>query len=195
MSALPDLRTHFHALERLVEAQPAGVTAEIAAGVYAMTPRPRAAHSAAQAALGDLLRSALGRRTPAGEAPEWLFLVEPELRSERASTRVVPDLAAWRRSTTGWPGRDESLIERMPDWVGEVLSPATEAFDRGPKRDGYGMAGVGWRWLVDPDRRRVEVFTNVRGTMLAGPVFEGGTAVEAPPFEGARFSLDDLFVV
>jgi hypothetical protein len=38
MSTLPDLATHFHALEKLVEAQPEGVTAEIVRGVYLMRP-------------------------------------------------------------------------------------------------------------------------------------------------------------
>ena len=51
MSALPDLAVHFLAMERLLEAQPETVVAEIARGVYAMTPRPRVRHGATQGRL------------------------------------------------------------------------------------------------------------------------------------------------
>jgi Uma2 family endonuclease len=195
MSALPNLVHSFHALERLVEVQPEGVTAEIAAGVYAMSPRPRARHAAVETRLARFLDAALGAGPSGGEMPDWLFLIEPELRDERALSRVVPDLAAWRSTTSGWPSPDDALIELMPDWVGEILSPTTEVYDRGPKREAYGMMGVGWLWLVDPDRKRVEVFTNVRGQMLAGPVFESGSVLDAVPFEGVQIPLDGLFLI
>ena len=51
------------------------------------------------------------------------------------------------------------------------MSPATEPFDRGPKKDAYGLMGVGWLWLLDPDKRTVETFSNVRSKMIAGPAF------------------------
>lgn len=128
------------------------------------------------------------------EAPEWLFLVEPEIRSARAFSRLIPDLAGWRRSTTGWPGPDETLISRMPEWVLEVVSPGSAEIDRGPKRDAYGVMGVGWLWIVDPYQKTVETFVNVRGTLVpeasGGP---GGTFL-APPFESVSIELGRLFL-
>ena len=47
MSAHPDLAPYFFEMEKLVEAQPDSVVAEIARGVYAMSPRPRVRHGAA----------------------------------------------------------------------------------------------------------------------------------------------------
>lgn len=69
--------------------------------------------------------------------------------------------------------------------MAEVLSPATEPFDRGPKREAYGLMGVAWLWILDPDTRTVETFSNVRGRMTPGPVFASGDEVLAPPFEAA----------
>ena len=193
MSTLPNLVTHFHALERLVEAQPEGVTAEIVHGIYLMSPRPRVRHGAVQSALAQVLRAALGT-TGSGpnQAPDWLFVVEPELRSEKALTRCVPDLAAWRRSTTGWPQPDDALIELVPDWALEILSPSTAKDDKGPKLEAYGMMGVGWVWLADPDAKTIETFLNVRGSMHPDRRAETG-ALTAAPFDAVPVRLDDVF--
>ena len=47
MSAHPDLAAYFFEMEKLVEAQPDSVVAEIARGAYAMSPRPRVRHGVA----------------------------------------------------------------------------------------------------------------------------------------------------
>lgn len=193
MSALPDFKADFFGLERFVEAQPDGVRGEIAGGAFLVSPRPSVRHSHTQLQLGQILDAAVGRSS-GSEAPEWLFLVEPEVRSARAFSRLIPDLAGWRRSTTGWPGPDETLISRMPEWVLEVVSPGSAEIDRGPKRDAYGVMGVGWLWIVDPYQKTVETFVNVRGTLVpevsGGP---GGTFL-APPFESVSIELGRLFL-
>lgn len=45
-----------------------------------------------------------------------------------------------------------------PDWVCEVISPATANYDRGAKRDIYAREGIDYYWIVDPIERLVEVF-------------------------------------
>lgn len=192
MSALPDLAVHFLAMERLLEAQPETVVAEIARGVYAMSPRPRVRHGAAQGRLFSRLDGGLGSGS-ATPSPDWLFAVEPEVRSTEAFSRLVPDVAAWKRSTTSWPDLDASPVSLIPDWVAEVLSPATASFDRGPKKDAYGLMGVGWLWILDPDARTVETFQNVRGRMLPGSAFGADAKVAAPPFEEPRIPVHGLF--
>ncbi len=62
MASRPDLTESFRAMEALVEAQPEGVCAEIARGVYLMSPRPSAKHGHAQIQLASLLVERLGRR-------------------------------------------------------------------------------------------------------------------------------------
>jgi Uma2 family endonuclease len=192
MSALPDLASHFRALEELLEARPEGENVEIARGVYAMTPRPRFSHAVVQVNLGSLLKVRFGTGTPSAP-PDWLFATEPEIRSEAAFSRLIPDLAGWRRSTSGWPDPDEHPVTLAPDWVAEILSPGTEAFDRGPKREAWGLVGAGHLWFVDPVRRLVETFVNVRGKMVAGPVLPPEGLLAAPPFEGFSAQVAGIF--
>jgi Uma2 family endonuclease len=194
MSAKIDLAAHFRAMETFVEAQPEGLQVEIARGVLMMSPRPRFRHAAVQGNLFALLRGALG--TSVGkEDPDWIFAIEAEVRSLPAFSRVIPDVAGWRRSAGGWPNPEENPLQLVPEWVGEVLSPSTEAFDRGDKREAYGLMGVGWLWLVDAEKRAVETYVNVRGKMIAGPSFGKEGALSAPPFETFALPLSELFAV
>jgi Uma2 family endonuclease len=49
-------------------------------------------------------------------------------------------------------------IEGAPDLVVEVLSPSTEARDRGIKLERYRLYGVPEYWIIDPDECRIEVW-------------------------------------
>jgi len=185
------LLRHFRALEARLENEPEGVSGEIASGVYMMTPRPRPRHGATQGRLFGALHQRFGRGRE-GEPPEWFFAVEPELRSERALSRLVPDVAGWRRTGAGWPDMGTSPVTLMPDWVAEVLSPGTETTDRGVKTEAYGTMGVGSLWLVDCERQRIETFNNVRGRRVAGAVFPLGESVTGDPFGAEPVPVGDI---
>jgi Uma2 family endonuclease len=45
-----------------------------------------------------------------------------------------------------------------PDFIAEVLSPSTEANDRGVKLEDYAAHGIGEYWIVDPENERVEQY-------------------------------------
>lgn len=45
-----------------------------------------------------------------------------------------------------------------PDFVVEILSPGTEANDRGIKFEDYALHGVGEYWIIDPDQEFVEQY-------------------------------------
>lgn len=68
-----------------------------------------------------------------------------------------------------------------------------EAFDRGPKKDAYGLMGVSSVWILDPDKRTLETFSNVRSKMIAGSAFAVSDSVSAPPFESLRLPFVSLF--
>src|SRR5271157_2991071 len=51
----------------------------------------------------------------------------------------------------------EKKVVGAPDLVVEVSSPGTAAYDRLTKYDTYARAGVPEYWIVNPDRRTVEV--------------------------------------
>jgi Uma2 family endonuclease len=191
-STAADLRQQFRELEARLEKEPEHLQGEIARGAYLMSPRPRPRHGGVQGNVFSELRERFGKRR-GSEPPDWLFVVEPELRSERTFSRLVPDVAAWRRSSTGWPDLDRTPVEIVPDWVLEVLSSSTEGMDRGEKLGAYGSMGVGWVWLIDCDRRRVETFVNTRGQMLGGAVFSGEDSISGEPF-GEKVALSGFFL-
>ncbi len=180
-------------MEALVEAQPEGVNAEIAHGAYLMSPRPGARHGSAQIRLGSILHQKAGR-SEGSAPPDWFFVIEPEIRSAAALSRLIPDIAGWRKSAGGWPDLDENPISLVPEWVAEFLSGSTEQFDRGVKKEAYGLMGAGWLWLIDAKKLTVECFENVRGKMVPGSTFRAGQTVSAPPFSTIEFPIDQIFV-
>jgi Uma2 family endonuclease len=49
-------------------------------------------------------------------------------------------------------------VRGAPDLVVEILSPATEARDRGPKMKAYARFAVGEYWIVDPAAQVIEIY-------------------------------------
>lgn len=71
-------------------------------------------------------------------------------------------------------------VEGTPDLVIEVVSPATAARDRGPKRERYRLYGVPEYWIVDPDSRTIEVWRFDRGKGVKETLAAGDSLVWAP---------------
>ncbi|GJD46161.1 hypothetical protein AFCDBAGC_4041 [Methylobacterium cerastii] len=171
-----------------LEAVPADRVAEIVDGSLETHPRPRPRHAMAAVGLATELNAPFGRGR--GGPGGWIFMVEPEL--HLGVQVVVPDLAGWRRERL--PAEPKTaFVETVPDWVCEILSPATARLDRGPKRRIYAEAGVGHLWLLDPADGVLEAFALAGSQwLLLGTVARGET-VALPPFDAVPFPLDDLF--
>ncbi|MBX2998970.1 MAG: Uma2 family endonuclease [Caldilineaceae bacterium] len=60
----------------------------------------------------------------------------------------------------------DQMIFPAPDFAAEVLSPSTEAIDRGVKLEDYAAHGVDEYWIVDPEHERIEQY------LLAGETYE-----------------------
>ncbi|MCW1920990.1 Uma2 family endonuclease [Luteolibacter arcticus] len=54
--------------------------------------------------------------------------------------------------------RPDTTIYPVPDFIAEILSPATRKRDRGVKFDDYAAHGVAEYWIVDADERTVEQY-------------------------------------
>jgi Uma2 family endonuclease len=171
-----------------LEAVPPHLVAEIVHGVLETHPRPSPRHSSAASLLGYQLIGPFeyGRGGPSG----WHFLDEPELHLGR--NVVVPDIGGWRRERL--PVLPEkAFITIAPDWICEVLSPATARLDRGSKRAIYAAAGVSYLWLFDPVYRVIEAFQLVADQWSLVGVVTGSDAIRLPPFDAISFPFDDLF--
>jgi Uma2 family endonuclease len=124
----------------------------------------------------------LGQGGPGG----WYIIDEPEL--HLGENVLIPDLAGWRRERPPELPR-KGAVTVVPDWVCEVLSPSTEAFDRAVKVSLYAQVGVKHVWLVDPEARTLEVLRleGARYTLLA--TYRGSVHVRAEPFEALELQL------
>lgn len=151
-------------------------------------PRPRFRHGRAQTALVSTLDPPFGRGV--GGPGGWVLVVEPEL--HLGGNALVPDLAGWRRE-----GLDVAALDPYPTlapaWACEVLSPSTEAFDRGLKAEALARHGVAWLWFVDPEARTLEVYENDAGQFRQRQRFQDNVDVTAPPFDALTWPLGSLW--
>jgi Uma2 family endonuclease len=162
---------------------------ELVAGELHAAPRPAARHVVVASALGGELTGPFqrGRGGPGG----WWILDEPEL--HLGEEVLVPDLAGWRRTRMPVPP-DQPFFPLAPDWVCEILSPATAGFDRVRKMPVYLRERVGHVWLIDPLARTLEVFQNENERWVLAGNHAGEQRVRAEPFEAVELDLEALWM-
>ena len=160
--------------------------AEMLDGDLYASPRPALPHANAASSLLAEIHRSFHHKGRAG----WVILYEPELHF--GPDVLVPDIAGWRRSRLPSVPPD-AYLTLSPDWICEVLSPSTEALDRGKKLRIYARERVAHVWLVDPLARTLEVMS------LEGPhwthlgTYEGETRVRAAPFDAIELALGALW--
>ena len=166
--------------------------AEILGGeIVAMSPSlPR--HANARGALSHFIGGPFhdddGRGGPGGW---WIFIgVDIELSPHDI---VRPDLSGWRRERLATPG-PQRPIEIVPDWICEIVSPATAARDRVLKRDLYRRASVASYWMIDPQARTLEALTLRDGSWVDAGAFDATSTARIPPFEAVELEIDRLFL-
>lgn len=170
-----------------IEALPPNMVGEILFGDLVTHPRPARRHAAATSVVAGVL----GQAFQYGDGPGgWIIIVEPEL--HLGPHVVVPDLAGWRRDRL--IGREEGAwFDEVPDWACEVLSPATEKYDQGVKRQIYATYGVDYLWYLNPRSRVLEIFRREDTSWLLTHTFVEREDVSAPPFDAITFSLGLLW--
>ncbi len=136
-----------------------GLRYEIIKGELLMTPAPRPLHQEVSLNLTYVLHQFV-RKNQLGKVYEAPIDVNlPGLASP-----VQPDLlfiASDRLDII-----KDRFIEGPPDLIMEILSSGSEIHDRRTKFELYARAGVREYWLVDPDRRAIEIYV-LRGQAYA----------------------------
>jgi Uma2 family endonuclease len=178
-----------HPLYEALRALPDNQVGEIVDGELFASPRPASRHALASSVLGSELGGPFhrGRGGPGG----WWILFEPELHLDEDV--LVPDLAGWRRERLPQIP-DAPFFPLAPDWVCEVLSPATARLDVTRKLPRYARAGVSHAWLVDPVHRLLEVFRLERERWVLAQAFSGEEDARAEPFEAIALELGALWL-
>jgi Uma2 family endonuclease len=174
-----------------VLAAPPNVVAEVVGGILHRQPRPALPHSRASSGLGGQLDGPFnrGKGGPGG----WVILDEPELHLGPEPDIVVPDLAGWRRERMPRVPMDAAFVRLAPDWLCEVISPSTQAFDRGDKMDVYAREQVRHAWLLDPLAKLLEVWRLEGDKWLRLGTFRENSLVRAEPFEAIELDLAALW--
>ena len=103
-----------------------------------------------------------------------------------------PDVAWFGPEKAKLIGPDTTLYP-VPDFIAEVLSPATRKRDRGVKFDDYAAHGVAEYWIVDADERTVEQYLldGQGGYQLAEKLAHGD--LRPSSFPGLVIPLEALF--
>jgi Uma2 family endonuclease len=181
-------------VENAWRAVPSHLVAEIVGGVLHTMPRPARRHTIAASNLGEELGPPFkrGRGGPGG----WVILDEPELHLGTMPDILVPDLAGWRRQRMpDAVGEDDAppYYDLAPDWACEVLSPRTEALDRGEKMPVYARERVRDVWLVDPIEQTLEAFRLDDQRYVLLGVHHGAARVRVEPFDAIELDLAILW--
>jgi Uma2 family endonuclease len=147
---------------------------------YLMSPAPSRQH---QELLGELfyqVRLGLeGKPCRAYIAPFDVRLPKGAEADEQVDTVVQPDLLV----VCDRGKLDEGGMRGAPDWVVEVLSPATAAHDQTVKLAAYERARVPEVWLVHPVDRVLTIY-RLENALFARPTIHelrGRTPVTAVP--------------
>jgi Uma2 family endonuclease len=104
---------------------------------------------------------------------------------------VQPDIVVALADSTG--RLDRRGFQGAPDLVVEVLSPSNRVHDVLTKRALYARAGVREYWIVDPEKRIVEVLTLDRAALRTAQSAAGDDAVASIVLGGEAFPLAAIF--
>jgi Uma2 family endonuclease len=158
---------------------------EVIDGELFVTPSPSWSHQYALAELHVRLHNWVRARNLGYvvEAPLGVVLDE--------ETGVQPDLIYISSQRSGIIA--ERGLEGAPDLVVEVLSPSTEARDRGVKLRRYAAAGISHYWLLDLRARALEAYELTDDGYRQAGVFGPGATFRPSLFSGLDIPVDTLW--
>ena len=134
-----------------IYALPEGERAELIDGhMYMMAP-PSRKHQKISMELSSIIREYIRSHKGKCEVYAAPFAVYLD---ERSNTYVEPDISVICDSDK----LDDRGCKGAPDWIIEIVSPASKKMDYLLKLLKYRSAGVKEYWIVDPEKNRVIVY-------------------------------------
>ncbi|NJD08120.1 MAG: Uma2 family endonuclease [Methylococcaceae bacterium] len=153
---------------------------------YLMAPAPSYDHQVMAFEIAHQVRAALeGNHCSVLVAPVDVRLPKAGQADDTVDTVVQPDVLV-----VCDPAKIEARgVKGPPDWVVEVLSPASASHDQTIKLKAYERAGVREYWLVHPGDRLVIVYRLAEGAYGRPDIqaLEGETAIGALPGVAVRW--------
>ena len=158
---------------------------------HAMSPAPSRVHQSLLLALASAVHRYLrGRPCEAYIAPFDVRLAEPGESDDEASTVVQPDLLVVCDSHK----LDRRGCRGAPDWIVEILSPATAGIDQVKKRRLYERHGVREYWLVHPIDHVVTVYLHDGDSFGPASISEMADTQAVSIFPELILDWDDLLL-
>ncbi len=87
----------------------------------------------------------------------------------------------------------EKYISAAPDLVVEVLSPATAERDQTLKKKPYARFGVRELWIVDPEKKTVEVLVNETDGFRRQALFSPGETLRSQLLHELAIPIESIF--
>src|SRR5579883_1225469 len=138
---------------------------EIAQGVLIMTPAPEPRHQRISREISFCLYEHIMTR----KLGEVLYAPVDVVLSEEDTFQ--PDVLVILNEHL--ERIQEKLVAGAPDLVVEIISPGSLLNDRVTKKLAYERAGIPEYWLVDPEKKTVEVFVLENGAYTSLGLFKG----------------------
>ncbi|MCC6473401.1 MAG: Uma2 family endonuclease [Burkholderiales bacterium] len=156
---------------------------------YAMALAPSPEHQGFVVHLSyQLVRALEGTPCRVFVAPLDVRLADPQAGDDAVDTVVQPDLLVVCDASK----IDERGVRGAPDWIAEVLSPATASHDQIIKLSAYERAGVREYWLVHPGDRIVTVYRLAGGRYGRAAIHELSGALPIDALPGASIDWDRI---
>ena len=159
---------------------------ELINGEIIKRPMPKAEHGLAQGRTYSKLESFDKDSGSSG----WWFITEISVRYNEHQC-PAHDIAGWRKERV--PQRPKGVMEIMPDWVCEIVSPGHESKDTVRNFNTLMRYKVPYYWIIWPEDEALIAYKLVDGKYLAIESIEGGGKVRVEPFKEIDFDLDYIF--
>lgn len=164
---------------------PEGAPYQLIAGELVMTPSPVPLHQKIVMDLAFMLNSFV-KKNNSGQ----VFVAPLDVRLDNNNV-YQPDLLFISKDRAQIIGK--TMIEGAPDLVIEVLSPATAYYDLRTKYRVYEQCGVAEYWIVDPERKSIEIFSNENGKFCLYCEAEATGTVQSDVVADFSVSLQSIF--
>lgn len=160
---------------------------ELINGEIIKRPMARPKHGIAQ---GNVGRELDVYTRKGGSDGGWWFISEV---SVRYNENQCPshDVAGWRKERL--PKIPDGIIEIIPDWVCEIVSPGHQNKDTVRNFNTLCHHRVPYYWIIWPEEETLIAYKLVDGKYLVIESTEGGGKVSIEPFEEIEFDLDYVF--
>jgi len=158
---------------------------ELIEGEFHMVPSPMTYHQRVSRSL-ELLLWEFVRRNNLGEvfyAPYDVVLSDENV--------VQPDILFISRERSHII--TEKNVQGAPDLVIEITSKASERWDREIKRKLYAKFGVEEYWIVDPDKKTVDVMTSGKSGFEVAKSYRAKDTLTSPLLKGLSIDLSEVF--